>query len=54
MFGNLTDCTEEELFLFVSLILSKPDKQISAFDHTELEQINDEFIRRKGIDYAIR
>ena len=46
MLGSLDRFSETELLNIVSLILSKPDSVMSAFDHTELDQINEELIRR--------
>lgn len=45
MFGSLEQLSEDELLNYVQIIFSKP-ADLSAFDQTELEQINDEFIRR--------
>jgi hypothetical protein len=46
MLGDLTRLTDTQLLEFFMLILSKPDKEISPFDHSEMTQINDEFLRR--------
>ena len=53
MFGDLSDCTDNQLLEFVLLILSKPDDALSVRDHTELDKINQEFIRRGHSDLLV-
>ena len=45
MFGDLHNVSEDELLNFVLMILNRPGR-LSAFDRTELHQINDELKRR--------
>jgi hypothetical protein len=48
MFGDLTNCTEDELLNFVLMILARPTAtpELSAYDMTEIDQINGEWLRR--------
>jgi hypothetical protein len=54
MFGDLRLINNSELLNFVLIILSKPEDALSARDHTELDQINEEFIRRGYHDLQVQ
>jgi hypothetical protein len=51
MMGDLTHVTEDELLNYVLLILSRP-KPITPYDQTELDAINEEWLRRDMQDAA--
>jgi hypothetical protein len=46
MFGDLRSRTDDELLNYVMLILASPERDISAFHRTELDEIESEFMRR--------
>lgn len=51
--SNLHNTASDELLNLVLVILSKPDVMLSARDHTELDQINVEFMRRGHADLQV-
>lgn len=53
MLSRLKQCTDTELLELVLLIMSKPESMFSARDHTELDQINNEFISRGHADLQV-
>ena len=52
MLGPLTNLTDDQLLNYTATILSRPG-ELSAFDLTELEQLNFELLRREGIRRCI-
>lgn len=55
MFGNLQSATDDELYNFALMIIARRAgehiaAEFSAFDLTELDQINDEWERRAQAD----
>jgi len=47
MFGDLTKCTDNDLMEIFLLILSRPGA-MTAFDRTEIHQIDVELTRRRS------